>query len=247
MSVERPMGVLQKAADLVALLAERGPLAPPEIAERIGMPRSSVYRLAEALAQARLTVTLPDSRIKVSERWLSLADAARVAMSEWTGARTVLDELARDTGQTVFLSVPRGDQVVCIDWSQGRAFNVLLLKPGRTLPLYAGAEGRAALAFGDDDLAAEYLARAPFPVLTAATVAGADELRRDRAETRARGFSVSDEDVTDGIGALGVPVVGRGGVLAGVLSLAGLADDVRSRRDELAERLRKGAAELTRR
>ena len=162
MSSERPMGVLQKSSDLIGLLAVRGPLTPAEIAEEIGMPRSSVYRLAEALGQVKMTETLPDSRVKVSLRWLHLADTARAAMAEWAGARSVLDKLARDTGQTTFLSVQRGDEAVCIDWSQGRGINILILKPGRVLPLYAGAAGRVTLAFRDEDPAA-YLARGSVP------------------------------------------------------------------------------------
>ena len=244
MSRERPMGILQKSSDLISLLAVRGPLTPAEIAEEIGMPRSSVYRFAEALGQVQMTETLADSRVKVSLRWLRLADAARAAMVEWAGARPVLDELARDTGQTTFLSVPRGDEVVCIDWSQGRGISVLILKPGRALPLYAGAAGRVTLAFRDEDPAA-YLAQAPFPAFTRRTLRTGKQLQDDIDAIRARGFSISDEDVTDGIGALGVPLFGAGGRLRGALSLAGLAEDLRTSQIELVEHLRASAAVLT--
>ena len=50
MSVERPMVILQRSADLVALLAERGALVPAEIAEYVDTPRSSVYRLGVTLS-----------------------------------------------------------------------------------------------------------------------------------------------------------------------------------------------------
>ena len=83
MSVERPMGILQRSADLVQLLADEGALSPAEIAERVDTPRPTVYRLGDALEQAHLTETLPGSRLKLSLRWLRLGDAARAAMSEW--------------------------------------------------------------------------------------------------------------------------------------------------------------------
>ena len=41
MSVERPMVILQRSADLVSLLAERGALVPAEIAEYVDTPRST--------------------------------------------------------------------------------------------------------------------------------------------------------------------------------------------------------------
>ena len=236
MSADRPMAVLQKASDLVALLAERGPLTPGDIAEHIGMPRPSVYRLVDALSQARLTVTQPDSRVKITERWLRLADASRAAMHEWDSARATLDDLCHATGQTTFLTVPHDDQAVCIDWAPGRGINVLVLRPGRSLPLYAGAAGRATLAYLEDS--APYLERAPFPALTRRTLTTAAQLRRDVKLTRDRGYSLSDEDVTDGIGALGVPLFDSLGRLRGALSLGGLAEGVRNNKAALVPRLK---------
>lgn len=245
MSVERPMGILQRSDALVRLLADQGALSPAEIADRIDTPRPTVYRLADALARMGLTETLPGTRIALTRRWLRLGDAVRAAMSEWQLARPVLDGLATSTGQTVFLCVVRGHEAVCIDWAQGQAFNVLLLKPGRALPLHAGAEGRAALAFGVADIE-RYLADAPFAAFNSRTLITADQLRRDIEKTRDRGYSISDEDVTDGIGALGVPIrTSRTAAFAGVLSIAGLAERLGEGRAELAEALLDAADALS--
>jgi IclR family transcriptional regulator, acetate operon repressor len=245
MSVERPMGILQRSADLVQLLADDGALSPAEIADRIDTPRPTVYRLGDALAQARLTETLPGSRIALTRRWLRLGDAARAAMSEWRLARPILDSLAASTGQTVFLSVLRGEESVCIDWAQGQTINVLLLRPGRALPLHAGAEGRVTLAFGVDDIDG-YLAQAPFPAYNTRTLVNPEQLRRDITEIRTQGYAVSDEDVTEGIGALGVPLrTSRTGTFAGALSIAGLAETMTQRRTELAQALLQAAAALS--
>jgi IclR family transcriptional regulator, acetate operon repressor len=241
---DKPMAILQRSSDMIQLLAGRGRLGPADVAEQVGMPRPSVYRLAEALSQADLAETLPDSRIRVSLRWLRLADSARAAMTEWRQARGVLDDLARSTSQTIFLSVPRGDQSICIDWAMGRAINVLILKPGRALPLHAGAAGRVTLAFRAES-PDPYLAQAPFPTFTARTLTTAGQLRKDIAITRERGFSISDEDVTEGIGALGVPLISPTTGFAGALSLAGLAPEINSRRTELSEQLLAAAQVLS--
>jgi len=243
-SERRPMGILQRSSGLIQLLAQRGPLSTAEVAEEIGMPRPSVYRLADALTQSRLVETTADGKLRVSLRWLRLSDAARSGMREWSDARPILDALASRTGQTIYLSVPQADRAMCIDWSPGRALSVLALKPGRTLPLYAGAAGRATLAYRADSLE-DYLRAAPFPPLTEHTLCSAQELRADVAAITDRGYSVSDEDVTLGIGALGAPIVNYGGMFLGAVSLAGLAEDLRDRRTELASALRICAQELS--
>jgi DNA-binding IclR family transcriptional regulator len=52
------------------------------------------------------------------------------------------------------------------------------------------------------------------------------DLRSDLAETRRRGYSISDEDVTAGIGAIGAPIFGANGVAIAALSFGGLRQHV---------------------
>jgi IclR family transcriptional regulator, acetate operon repressor len=243
MTTNRPMGVLDKSSELVRLLADDGPLSPGEIAQHIGMPRSSVYRLVDALNAINMTETLPDSNVRLTLRWLKLADSTRAGMREWVHAHDVLDDLAKETGQTTFLSVPRGHTAVCIDWVPGSAIEVLVLRPGKTLPLHAGAAGRVTLAHLEDP--ESYLALAPFEPFTAHTLVDAAALRADMDSTRTQGFSISDQDVTDGIGALGVAVTSAAGHYVGALSLAGLSDEISGRRADFVEALVASAGALS--
>ena len=238
------MVILQRSADLVSLLAERGALVPAEIAEYVDTPRSSVYRLGDALRDAAMIEQVPDAHLRLSLRWLRLADAARAAMSEWEGARQVLDELAGATRQTVFLSVPRGNESICVDWARGEAINVLLLRPGRSLPLYAGAAGRVTLAFGGRPrgLPGERAIRGLYRPNADHRGQASQGHRFDQEQ----GYVVSDGDVTDGIGALGAPLFWTtAGEFAGALSIAGLAEELNDRRDELVETLLAAASKLS--
>lgn len=231
MAEARPMRVLANSATVIAALAERGDLTPTEIAEMTGLPRPSVYRFLDGLRAIGLATSTHDGRTRLSAKWLHLSDAARAAMSEWAGTRAVLDELAEETGQTVFLSVPRGDVALCIDWAPGRGMGVLTLAPGRWLPLYAGAAGRLLLA--EPGRLEDYLADGPpRRPLTPYTMVEAQALRADAARTRTSGFTLSLDDATVGIGAIAVPVRDGEGRLLGALSVAGRSADFRSRSEE---------------
>lgn len=220
---EPPVGILARTAAVTELLAQAGPLTPADISDRSGLPRPSVYRLVEALGTIGLTETRPGGQVGLSLRWLRLADASSAALTEWAGTDAILDDLAARTGQTAFLSLPRPDAALCIRWAQGSGIGLLILRPGRSLPLHAGAAGRLCLAYRSD--LEDVLARAPFPRFTPRTLTAADELRADARSTRDRGYSVSDQDVTEGIGALGAAVFDPKGNLAAAVSIGGLAFD----------------------
>ena len=158
---ERPVGILARTAAVTELLAQAGPLTPADISDRSGLPRASVYRLVEALSTIGLTETRPGGQVGLSLRWLRLADASSAAMTEWAGTDPILHDLADRTGQTAFLSLPRTDSALCIRWAQGGGIGLLILRPGRSLPLHAGAAGRLCLAYRSD--LQDVLARAPFP------------------------------------------------------------------------------------
>lgn len=225
MSGARPIKMLSKAWAVIDVLAERGALTPAMLSQELDIPRPSVYRLVDGLQAIELVEPAPEGRVRLSRRWLHLADAGLAGLSEWGGAAAVLDDLVERTGQTAFLSVPRGGRAVCIRWAQGRGVEVLALRPGGVLPFHAGAAGRVLLAHLSDDRIDEVLAAAPFAALTSSTLTDVQEVREDIAVTRSRGYCLSVEDVTPGIAALGVPVR-NGGVVVGAVSIGGLVDEI---------------------
>lgn len=237
----RPIKVLANANDVLHTLSGEGSLTPAEISERIDLPRPSVYRLLDGMNAVDLTEPEPDSTARLSLRWLHLADAARAAMSEWAHAPRVLAKLVERTQQTAYLSVLRGDAAVCVEWQQGRGIDILILQPGRSLPLHTGAAGRTLLAFAADP--DDYLAAGNRHRFTTRTLTDEAAIRADIEATRARGYAISDEDVTAGISALGMPVT-RGRQIVAALSVAGRTIEFRERFDELVEALREAVAEL---
>lgn len=225
MTERKPIKVLANSMAIIDALAERGDLSPADLAHLTGLPRPSVYRLIDGLRVVGLVRSTDASAASLSVKWLHLADATLASMSEWAGARTELDRLSAETEQTVFLAVPRRDDVVCIDQSLGRGVGMLILSPGHSLPLYGGGVGRLALAhLADLD---RYLSSGPpRQRITPYTLTDAAALREDAERTRARGFALSRDDVTVGIGAVAVPVLAPDGSLLGCLSVAGRSAEI---------------------
>lgn len=240
-----PNRVLAKTGLIVEALSADNELTPAEIAQRCDISRSTAYRILDGLVNVGLAVVDSDARYSLSVEWLSLADAAREAMTEWRDADEVLRRVTIGSTMTSYLTVRSGSEAVCIACAQGHGADATILRPGRTLPLFAGAAGRAVLAFSDDATVGRYLAMAPFPAYNEHTLTTAEELRADVARIRECGYAVSDEDVTLGIGAVGVPLFRPGeGHAVGALSAGGFVDEVRRMSDDLLGLLRRGAVEL---
>ena len=240
----KPIKVMANSADLLNALADKGPLGVADIADAISMPRPSVYRLLDALAHVGLITVRQDGRAQLGTGILHLASAALSGIPEVGAARTAMQRLNDLTGQTVYLCALRDRRVVCLDWVEGTKVTLMLLKPGGSLPPHAGATSRAILAY-DEPLRSKVLEAAPFREFTPQTLTSAKQLEDDAARIRERGYSVSDQDVTVGVAALGVPLFDSNGLLRGALSVAGLRDDVLPHQAEFAVLLREAADEVS--
>ncbi|GAB3681714.1 IclR family transcriptional regulator [Saccharopolyspora tripterygii] len=235
--------VLSNSAGVLDILSERSPMSVAEIAQTLELPRPSTYRIVESMQAVGLLTADDDGRYMLSSLFMVLGDAARTAVPEVVAARPAMRTLA-ETGLTVYVCTARAGSVRCLDWIPSRHLSLLQLTPGGTLPLHAGATSRAILAF-DDELRASVLKQQEWTKFTSRTLQTAEAIDLDAAATRERGYSISDEDVTPGVAAIGVPVFDRRGHLRAALSVAGLRDDVMGQEMRSSELLLRAARSIT--
>ena len=225
----RPLG---NARRLLDTLSEEGPLTVARLAGFLESPRSTVSRLVDGLAAVDLVTIGSDGSIRLASRWLALGDVARESRVEWQPARRILHRLAAVTECTSVLSIHHGGAVVCLDWVPGKVHEVLLAKPGRSLPLHAGAEGRVILAGLPGSELDVVMAGAPFEAFTETTMVSVEELRGDVARTRRQGYTLALDDVLLGLGSIAVlvrdPVRGQ----LGSISVSSVSEEILRRFEE---------------
>src|SRR3954453_7146014 len=202
---DSPVAVLTKAGALLDCLADVE-LTPAELTVRMGEPRSSVYRLLASLSELELID--PGTRrgtYRLGLKLLRLGAIVMAGFDERRLARPIMERIHEATGETVFLCVRRGFEAVCIDRIDGKRVQSLALRLGGALPLHAGAASRALLAFETETLLERYVEERPLEALTPHTPTAVAELRELLREVRRSGVSISDQDVTLGIAAVGAP------------------------------------------
>ena len=227
--------VISRAVSVLrALEDEPKGLSLGEIAQRVGLARSTVQRIVDALRSEQFLIAAsPTAGVRLGPALVRLAASANVEFDDIT--RPIIAELSQAVGETVDLSVLKGRSAVFTDQIQGSHRLRAVSAIGDSFPLHCTANGKAILSvLPEDKLRA--LLRGPLPRMTANTLTRAPELLREIEECRRTGIAVDDEEHTEGISALGtgfIDPLGR----AIALSVPVPTTRFRRIRTELAERL----------
>src|SRR4051794_27690551 len=193
---------------------------PGELAERIGLNRSTAFRLLTTLEQEQLLRRDPDTgRYRLGTRMLWYAESVRAEFSIITIAEPAMWELEEKLQQTGYLSVRHGWGANCIHRLPGRNVDVMAWKTGQWLPFHLGAGPKALVAALDDAEIERYLSRKD-QWNTRQGVLTADDIRESIAETRERGWSLNVEALTEGVASLGAAVRGTSGAPICAISVA---------------------------
>jgi DNA-binding IclR family transcriptional regulator len=216
------VGVLRKAlAVLTALQRAPGDLGLTELAKQAGINKTTCYRIVSTLLKEGIIEPGTQSgTYRLGIRLLELGATVQSRLSLRQIARPFLVELAEKTEEAVFLCILRGDRALCIDHIEGKHVGVVALRTGESLPLHIGGAPRALLAGLPDDRVWEIL-NSPLVPWTSKTPTDPNALWAIVQEVRAQGYSVSEEDVTLGIAAIGAPIFDHTGMVIGAISISG--------------------------
>lgn len=191
-----------------------------ELTHLTGLEKNQLYRSVKTLEEAGFISFGPDGAYGMTEllHHLTTSIAAPPPRSLPSVAAPFLDELVALTGESVNLFVRHGDRAVCIDRRDSPQLVRLASVLGISAPLHAGAVPKAMLAFLPEEDQDRILAGlGDLPAYTERTVMDPDALKRELAEIRERGYSISDEDYDSSARGVGAPIFGGlGGVIAGI-------------------------------
>lgn len=199
--------IARAAAVLRALRDDTGGMSLGQIAEKVGLPRSTVQRIVGALQEERLVIaSAAGGSIRLGPEISALAEVTRYSIVE--ECRVILSDLSAHLGETVDLSVLRGAGMIFLDQVPGTHRLRAISSVGDVFPLTTTANGRAALAMLPADKAARLAADewgrrglVPDPAGFAALL--------ERVGSAGLAFDLDEH--TDGISAVGAAFADRGG------------------------------------
>ncbi len=234
-----------KLFEIVELIgSSRDGLRGREIAAGTGIPASTTFRMLKFMVD-RGYLRNRGNCYTLGPGFMRLGDIAAGQNPLLVAARPFLTELSGKTLETVHLAGLRGDMVCYFDKVEGVRSVRMGSLIGSLSPVYCTGVGKAMLAFMPENTVNELLERIEFKARTSNTLRSADELRRELAEVRLRGFAVDDCEHEPGVYCVAAPIFDyAGNVIAGI-SISGSEFYLRSRSVELAGLVRETARKIS--
>jgi IclR family transcriptional regulator, blcABC operon repressor len=222
-----------RAGAILDLLAENDGQAagPSELARRLGLPKSSIANICNALADiglARRVGTGFALGRKVAELGGAYLASVDLVQEFYDASR----ELPAASDETIQLAVLDGLEMTYLARHDGRQQVRLTSGIGRRLPATVTATGKSALAWLDDgELDRRLSGVTTLPRPTPNSLGSVAELRDDILRVRERGHAIDDEETVEGVICLGVAIParrpGEGPYAASVTLLKARATDER--------------------
>ncbi|MBY3986538.1 IclR family transcriptional regulator [Rhodococcus fascians] len=219
-SVAPPNSVLGKAFSILSAFdGDSDSLRLVDLCERSGVPKPSVYRLAQELVALGLLERVGhEYRIGFSVFALSQR-AGSTSLLRRVG-RPVLVDLVASTRGTAHLAVREGTHTCYLEKLGGTRSVHSLSRVGGRLPLTCTASGKLLLAMApDSNRLLDQLVESDFPRLTAQSARSMHAVRREMVSIRNQRLATEREEALVGYKSFAVPIYDSGDNAIAALSL----------------------------
>jgi len=216
------VAVLQKALDVLEVLAERDDLGLSELSARTGVSKASTYRVLSTLEARGFVSKDPETRkyspgVKLVA--MSCAVVARVDLV--AAARPYVVDLQAAFDETVNVGILANGEVLYVDILESAQGLRMAAAVGARNALHCTALGKAILSAIPNSEARELLTAYRRVAATPKTIVGLEALMDDLAVVAERGYAVDDEENEVGARCVGVPIRDLAGRAVGAISISG--------------------------
>jgi len=223
-SLERGLAIL------ACFTSERPVLGIADIAEELGMSRSTTHRYVITLQALGYLEQGSSRKYRLGLRVTDLGMSALNSTGLREHVHPFLEELRQRTGYTASLAVLDGIEILYVDrarsWRRGRREIDSGLQPGSRLPAYCTAMGKVLLAYLPDHVQRELLAQMKLRRNSKNTITAKHALRAELEQVREDGFAVNDEELRPGEYAIAVPVRDESRDVVAAIALAASTDAI---------------------
>lgn len=219
---ENPVKTTETSLRIVEVLKKGGPLTLAEVADSVGLAKSTTHRHLLTLTSHRF-VAREGNQFKVGLRFLDYGTFARNQFPFYSLSTEKVDHLAEECGEKVRLITEENGQSVLLYRRMGDHPIETSARIGYSRPLHQLAAGKAILASLSPQRVEEIIARVGLPRRTEHTITTRSELFEELERIRERGYAFNRSESIENLTAIGAAFCDGDGNPLGALSISGAA------------------------
>jgi DNA-binding IclR family transcriptional regulator len=205
------LGSLRKGLEVMDCFTRQKSWSLAELAAELGQSKPTVFRILHTIEEFGYLQKDPETgRYSLAMRFHTLGSAAiRHEQLRWQ-ALPPLQDLARETGETVHVGILYDSEAICVQAVDGTRLIRMHAFVGKRTPAHASALGKVLLAHLPDAELDAFISRG-LPRFTPHTITEPAALREALHQARAQGWALDDEEMEIGLRCLGAPVTDHAG------------------------------------
>mgnify|MGYP000362621878 CR=1 FL=1 len=213
---------VDRAIEVLDVLAEGGSMTLSELASLMDQSPATLYRVLSTF-QARGMV----EQDQLTQEWTIGVSAFRIGAkflrrsNVTTRALPAMRHLVEATGETSNLGISKAGMVVFISQIETHESIRAFFPPGTQGPMHASGIGKALLSTFSDQQLVRFFKVSQLENFTPKTICTADDLMKDIAMIKSRGYSFDDEEKAPGMRCIAAPIFDFQGQAVAGISISG--------------------------
>ncbi|UPM44232.1 IclR family transcriptional regulator [Halocatena salina] len=191
--------------DVVESLWNTNGATVTELADRLDIAKSTAHAHLATLEQREFVVKNGNT-YQLSLRFLELGIHVRDQIELSRIAEPLLEKLAEETGEAIWLIVEEHGWAVYLNKAMGEDALQIKSTIGERSHLHYLAAGKALLAYVPHENVESIVERRGLPGRTSHTITEPNELFTELAAIRERGYAFNENEEIDGVRGVGVPI-----------------------------------------
>ncbi|HEY7558083.1 MAG TPA: IclR family transcriptional regulator [Candidatus Binatia bacterium] len=220
-----------------------------ELSKRLKLHKNNVFRLLATLeARGYIQQNKSTENYRLGLKCLQLGQTFIHQMGLLLQSRAVLEDLAKTTKESAFVAVRKGAGIVPLDFVEPpRAVRVVSFL-GTALPAHCTAAGKIYLVFESEGELGQNLGSG-LKRYTGKTIVDTETLTAQTREIGVAGYAVEQEEFTDEVSSVAVPIRDYTRMLVGAIAVVGPSQRLTSDviKNDVAPKIVKAGDELSKR
>lgn len=230
---------------IIDCLGESGALPLVQITEKLGLGKSSVFRMLSTLEQAGYVEKTPKLEYRLSPKFIELGSKVLNRINPNKIIQEYLIQLRDQFNESTHHGVISANlNVLVVNKATSERAIRMTSEVGGTLPAYASGMGKAILAFSLDSELEQMIRQHEYFAYTNKTITDPDVLLQTLHTIKSQGYSMDDEEAEEGLTCYAAPILDNDGKAVSAISISGPTQRMEAQKHEIITAVKQAAQEI---